>query len=438
MPIELPIIYINNYTLVEVVTGLIVNWYWILLPFIFWPYFKKAWLLWRQEAYEKKRKYMFLEMIIPRAIEKPISSMEHVMSNMWSIHSSIQGIKNFKKKWIIGKRMEYFCFEVVSDGPVPRFFIRVSRDHVDTTKAAFYAQYPGIEFREVREDYTAEMAWDVPEKDWNLYGLDEVLSKDDCYPIKTYTQFFEMKPENIKDEKRIDPVNTLLESLGQLRADEKIWLQIRMAPVSKKESDHVKRGHELINKLVNRKVEEKKSTIFNILNFLGDSIFSSSNPNETKKENRELIPPEMKLTPREREIVSLIENKIGKNAFQTNIRAIYFGRGKVFNPSRKNLIESYFSSFSTPDQNEFGKMRATKTKILHFIVKRRLKMRKRKIFRMYIMRETPLYPKKGGTFILNTEELATIFHPPIELSKTSIRTHITEVHKSSAPLNLPY
>ena len=53
------------------------------------------------------------------------------------------------------------------------------------------------------------------------------------------------------------------------------------------------------------------------------------------------------------------------------------------------------------------------------------------------MRETPLFPKKGGTFLLNTEEVATLFHPPIELVTTSTYLPQVKTKKSGAPSNLP-
>ena len=381
---------------------------------------------------------MFLEMIVPGEIHKPLMSMEHVLSNLWSLYSNIHGWKNFRKKWIIGKRFESFCVEIVSDGPNPRFFIRIDRAHIDTTKTAFYSQYPEIELREVREDYLREVSWNMPDRHWNLYGMDQKLCNDDCYPIKTYTQFFEMKPENLKDEKRIDPINSLLESFSNLKPEEKIWVQIRLMPATKNETDFLARGKKLINKLVHRKEEANDSMAIKTLNAVGDLVSVSSSKEEKKKdEKKELIPPEMKLTPREREIVELVERKMSKNIFLTNIRGLYLCNGKNFDPGRKALIESYFSSFSLPDQNEFGKMRETKTKILHFIIKRRLNLRKRKIFRRYVMRETPFHPLGGGTFVLNTEELATIIHPPVELGKTGMKASAAEIKRAAAPKNLP-
>ena len=257
------------------------------------------------------------------------------------------------------------------------------------------------------------MSWNVPNKAWNFYGLDMSLKRHDVFPVKTYSQFFEMKPENTKEEKRIDPMSTLLENLACLKNGEKMWLQMKLTPVKKKDSDFFSRGRKKIDKMVNR---EKKA---------GQGTKS------------EIIPSEMKLTPREREIVLVAEKKLGSSVFKTHIRAVYFGEGKTFDFARKSLIEGFFSSFSVPDQNEFGKLTRTKTKLYHFYVKRRLYIRKRNMFRRYILRETPFFPRYGGTCVLSTEEVATIFHPPIELRSFGGEISRVSNVKSSAPANLP-
>jgi len=59
-------------------------------------------------------------------------------------------------------------------------------------------------------------------------------TKPDAYPIKTYTQFFEPRADTSVEEKRIEPLNTLLEGLNHLKPEEQIWLQFRMMPISEK------------------------------------------------------------------------------------------------------------------------------------------------------------------------------------------------------------
>jgi len=421
--------YLQNYSGFDIIWQIIVLWYWVPLPFILFMLFRNAWLWWRREVWDSKQKYILLEMMFPAESEKPFFTMEHVLSTVWSIYSNTNGLKNFKKRWIIGKRLIHFCFEIVSKGPHPRFFIYANRDHIDSIETAFYSQYPDMEFVETKEDYIKEMPFDVPNSEWDFYGMDQTLGKNDSYPIKTYKQFFEMKPENVKEEKRVDPMSTLLEGLNHLHEDEQSWIQIRVAPVSELDNSYRKRGQKLVNKLIHRKEKGGKGIVAEALD-----TFAGSGGNS---KHEELIPPEMKLTPRERQIVEEIENKMGKNVFQTNIRVMHFGPKKNFNPGRRGPVEEFFSSFSMPDLNIFKKLSTTKTKIQHIWIKRRLFGRKRRIFRRYIMRETPLYPRTGGTFVLSTEELATIFHPPMEIRKIGTLVARVDSKKGEAPVNLP-
>lgn len=245
--------------------------------------------------------------------------------------------------------------------------------------------------------------------------MDFILTNDDVYPIMTHTQFFEMKPENTKEEKRIDPIHTLLESLASLNTNEKIWIQMKIVPRTIKENDYFKRGKKLVAKLIYR--EDRKK--------------------DKKEDQKEIIPSEMKLTSREKQIVDAIERKISKKSFEVNIRSIYFGEPKTFDKIKAYLVKSYFSSFALSDQNDIRMLTETRTKLNYFLLKRRLFIRQRRLFRRYVLRETPFFPFLGGTYILNTEEMATIFHPPIALTAASASMSNTNLKHSGAPKNLP-
>jgi hypothetical protein len=355
--------------------------------------------------------------------------MENVLATIWTIHSSIEGMKSFKKKWWIGKTLQYFCFEIASIGPKPRFFVRMNRDHVDSIRTALYSQYPDMVLTETKEDYTRNLSWNIPNKKWDMYGEDEMLDKEDIFPIKTYTQFFEIKPENVKDEKRLDPLSTLLAGLNDLHENEQVWIQIRLAPLTSRDGDYLARGKRLINKLVHRETKSAKSLVGEMMDMV--------NPSPVTLDNKEMIPPEMKLTPREREVVQAVETKLSKNVFQSNIRLLYFGEKRNFNAGRKSLATEFFNSFSLADQNGLRKSSKTRTKVIHFFTQRRMFLKKRKIFRRFVMRETPFYPRRGGTYILNIEEVATIFHPPIEMGNSGTLLPLVKNKKGGAPLNLP-
>ena len=331
------------------------------------------------------------------------------MSNFWSIYSSL-GFVKIKNKWLSGRKMYHMSFEICSIDNKINMYIRCLETHKDTIESSIYSQFPEAEIQEVR-DYIEEMPFETPNKNWNMYGFDEKLMKNDVYPIKTYSNFFEEKADQNREEKRIDPISVLFEGLNKLSSDEQIWMQIRVEPTTSSESDYESRGKQLIDKLSYRN-------------------------NKSKDKNESFVPVEMKLTPREREIVKAIEDKIGKLMFKVNIRCLYFGKRDIFQRGRRTLAEQYFSGFNTKDLNAMKKWSKTKTRIYNFFTERRLFVRQRNMLRRYALREVPLYPRTYGTFVLNTEELATMFHFPVT-TKAFSSLSVSNSKKGSAPTELP-
>jgi len=97
----------------------------------------------------------------------------------------------------------------------------------------------------------------------------------------------------------------------------------------------------------------------------------------------------------------------------------------------------FFTSFATQNLNALRPWGKTITKIVYFMIKRRTYLRKRKIFRNYSLRVPPLFPRGGGTFVLNTEELATLFHPLGRVVGPAPFVPRIEAKKGEPPPGLP-
>ncbi len=102
---------------------------------------------------------------------------------------------------------------------------------------------------------------------------------------------------------------------------------------------------------------------------------------------------------------------------------------------------SFFTQFSTQNLNGLKPWPKTITKVhtilTWFLDKRRVYLRKRRMFRNYILRLPPLFPRPGGTFVLNIEELATIYHFPTKIAGAVPFVPRVEVRKGEAPPGLP-
>jgi len=140
----------------------------------------------------------------------------------------------------------------------------------------------------------------------------------------------------------VDPLSSLLETISTMKKGEHLWIQIVAAPISVAEDNYVKRGKEVIDKLLKRtKAKSSYEPYPMFLDALRILILGEPfKENESKSE--EGFPMEMRMTPGEKEIIAAIERKISKVCYQSFIRCIYLGKRKVFFGGAK----AYGPSFS--------------------------------------------------------------------------------------------
>ena len=418
---------------------IIKNWWWLVLPFILWRPFSYFWLYWRVETWILRQKSLLLEVKMPKEVLKPIRAMEQVFSAIWG---NIYDFPDWWEKWFEGKSLLSVQLEMVSLGGEPHFYIRAHDSRKDAVESSIYSQYPEAEITVV-DDYTKYVPQDVPNKDWDIWGSDYELIKPDVYPIKTYSKFFEERPEIAKEEKRIDPLATLLEGMGTLGPGEQLWVQIAFKPITTKENDFDKRGRKIADKLAKRPEKAKQKSI---LQEAAEELITGKPPGAEDKEGKlalkDIYPPEMRLTPGEKDIIAGVEAKIAKRCQESYIRFIYLAKKDAYFGGAKAIPLGHFQQFATENLNAPKPWGKTITKIhrypiLDMVRARRLFIRKRRLFFRYIKRMPPLFPLKGGTFILDTEELATLFHFPGRTVAPAPFVSRVEAKKGEAPPGLP-
>jgi len=284
-----------------------------------------------------------------------------------------------------------------------------------------------------------------------MYGEDWDLIKEDAYPCKTYEKFFEPQGERIAaEEKRMDPIISLLESMSKIGPGEHYWVQFTTVPiVDHDEPDWKKEGQKIINKIAKRP-EKKEIAFFEMLMHTarelimgpekegeGESASYSWVPLERDEETDEL---KISLTPGEREVITEIENKMKKPAFRTNIRGVYVAKRENWHAPNRVIMRTYMGHFQTANMNYFGFQAKTRPRVHFFMRKRRVFLRARKMFRMTVLRLPPLFPQRTSDDlcpILSTEELATLYHFPFRVSGGSLAMNKIESKKAGPPANLP-
>src|SRR3989344_14629 len=137
------------------------------------------------------------------------------------------------------------------------------------------------------------------------------------------------------------------------------------------------------------------------------------------------------------EIIHSIERSLGKIGFDTGIRALYIAKADKFDPSNKSGITNAFQQYSSQDLNGFRPTKSTgfdyPWQDFHDI---RGAKKRRRFYDAYVRRSWFHPPYKKKPFILNAEELATIYHFPGGVAETPTFARI-ESRKGEPPTNLP-
>lgn len=398
--------------------------WWIVLPPLLFTFFKTFWMIYVQNEYLNKVSWILLEIKIPREVVKTPKSAEQIFVG-------IQGAEtkgNLVDRMIRGRVQEWFNFEIVGKDGYVYFYVHTQAQFRNLIEANVYAQYSEAEINE-SEDYTQGFEVDRIGKDFDMWGTELSLTKPDPYPIRTYS-YFDYDPAT-DVERAIDPLSSLTEVMSSLKPGEQIWFQLLVRPV---DDTWKKRGEELVQKLMNRKPKAKASILGLIAGFLGAFINALSAPPApaVKSDSKEEKTTLMHLTPGEQEAIKAIDNNISKLGFASKIRWIYLARKDVFTKPRVAAIFGSIKQFNSLNLNGFKPDNRTKTKIDYLMIKKREMYRKRWLLDSYKKRRFP-----ENTYVLNTEELATVYHFP----GTSVLTPTlprVEAKRGTPPPTLPF
>jgi len=423
------------------------DWWWLfLIVECFW--LSKAalflWYQWRKEVFDAKENEprVFLEIKIPEEVLEPIKAMETVITGFWQTYQ----FPNWYEKWWRGQDVTSFTLEIAGIDGVPHFYIRAPKKFQPVLETHIYSQYPLAEIFET-EDYTKNVPQDMPNAEWDMWGTEYKNLKHWAYPIKTYIEFETGRED---EEKRIDPISSLLEGMARLKPGEQIWVQFRLLPVLDEYVSWTPAGKQLRDKLARRDVKEAKPKP--MFQEAAEILITGKVPEPPKEEKKDFIPVEMKLTPVEKEIMSGVERKIGKLGFLTNFRFIYLAKRDVMFKPNSRLAMSYFTNFITDNMQSLVPAADTITKVKRnwydwfWFLKRRLYLKKRRMFRSYVKRLWIGYPNPcvkapdqsgGRRFVLTPDEIASMYHFPGRMQAPAPTMPRVEAKKGEPPSSLP-
>ena len=287
---------------------------------------------------------------------------------MYSILAST--ITKGLKTQLYGQR--HFSLEIIAKDGFIKYYAIVPAVLTETVKQAVQSAYPTARLEEKREDNIFRGGGGTDA----VAGAELSLSKEYYLPISTY-----------EDTKR-DAQTAILNALSSVGQGEGASVQILFRPAQKNWSEAGKQYIENMQK------GKKTNTIgAGIGNFAMDLIRAPWEvPGEHEKSEQETV------TNIKQDEITAITNKMRFPAFETLIRIIASSENKPRSEAIVGGIVSAFSQFNSPELNGF-KVNTFKDP--------------KKLVIDYTFR---FFPLKNHSNILNSVELASIFHLPEQTS----------------------
>lgn len=394
----------------------------------------RIWLTRRQMKYAASVRSVMLAIDIPKDNEQSPKAVEQIFAHLSGAHKP----PDWLEKWYLGMFQLSFSFELISIEGHIQFLIRTPADYRDLVESAIYAQYPGAKITEVN-DYATEKDIHFPNEEYDLWGTELATYNKDAYPIRTYPEFEHALSQEFKD-----PMAAILETLSSLKKGEQVWFQLLLMPTG---NDWQKKGVALMNKMAGMKTEKKKSKIpgLGILgqelqNIYSETVTQVLNPGEAAAKPTKAKAADESglklLAPQERTAIEAIQRKVSKIGFLVKWRIIYLAKKEVYSAARvATSIVGAIKQFNTLDFNGF-KPENLKYGVKvghHPWAKKRKIWKQNKIMHAYRDREWEI---GHHGYVLNTEELATIWHFPVMVVKAP-QIARTEAKRAEPPSKLP-
>lgn len=296
---------------------------------------------------------------IPRANDKSELAAEQMFA---SLHGILRDARELK---INDGYQEHLSFEIASVGGQIQFYVWTPRALRNFVESQIYSQYPTVQIRTATADYTAH------EQQHNVvYTAEVVLAESEFLPIKTFQSF------------EVDPLAGITGTLAKLEdTDDEIWIQILVRPVA---DDWHKASDAWVRRV------------------RGGGLFGEAFHPKARWFSQFLMalwqPPEgnmttvTELSDRDKTRIAEAEKKAAKLGYQVKIRVAYLGDSTTDARLRMQAIIGTFKQYNSTNLNGFTMSHDS--------------FRKEDLNR-YKLR---LFADRG--FLLNIEEMASVFHLP--------------------------
>jgi hypothetical protein len=326
--------------------------------------------------------HCLLMLEIPRTNDKNELAAEQMLA---SLHGILRSKKELR---FSGTLQEHISLEIAAINQRIRFYVWMPKHLQAFVEGQIYAQYPTVQIYEQHEDYANRNMHQTV-----IHTADLTLIDNETIPIKTFPSF------------EVDPLAAITATLAKLdKEDEEVWIQIIARPIP--DTWH-KKGAKTASRI------RSGAGVFSggggALTYAGELLAALARP-----PTQDGKAPEM--SDRDKTRVTAIEEKSRKLGYQVKIRLLYAGHDQHTARLRMQALVGAFKQFNTTNLNGFEAKHPSynREKQYEFV--------------------TRLFIDRG--FILNIEELASLFHLPHTTVETPNIVWAT-VKTAEPPPNVP-
>ena len=342
------------------IIGTLLQWYiWMpivaVLMFLTWRNYRKI-----EDFTPVESVLLVLE--IPRTNDKQELAAEQLFASLHGI------LRDNKELRLSGGHQEHISFEIASVNGQIRFYVWVPKTLQSFVEGQIYSQYPTVQIHQADEDYTEH------ERDHEVaYSTELTLTTDEFLPIRTFQNF------------EVDPLAGITGTLAKLETTgEELWIQVLVRPIP---DDWQNAADRYINNI-------KNGRMFSLPGFGGSMQWLIGVLGALWQPPEQGVGQSAKieLSDRDKTRISEAEKKATKLGYEVKIRLVYMGESQTNAKLRMQALVGTFKQFNSTNLNGFHAVKGVFGK--EFIDK----YRKRSFI--------------GDGFILNIEELASVFHLP--------------------------
>ena len=328
----------------------------------------------------------------PKDFRQLISVAEQMFSSFASLHQ-----KDLKNKLM--KDQEQISFEIVAQNGLISFYAACPKMVEEMVEKQIHSSYPTANIEKVR----GHNIFDVGTHAFFAAATIRTIKKF-VLPIKTYLNL-----EN-------DSLTSIVSSMSKLDKDASAAYQLIIRPTNE--------DWRRLSVISSNKIQEGKTSVssekwylkalgsfFEILSGLVHGGGSSSSGQNMNASDNKIPKP---LTPIQEALLQGINSKASKNAFEVVMRVVTVAPDESLAKLHLNEITSSFSQFGSPQLNSFKVSSGDNQMVKNYILRRFV----------------------GKPSLLNTEELASLYHLP-NYNFNTPNIHWLLAKKLAPPSNLP-